>query len=65
MIITGIILIILAAVFPDFDLNAPAGVGHLVAIGGTIGWILVLIGVILLLLGTVFKRPVGGRRWYY
>jgi hypothetical protein len=65
MIIGGVILIILAAVFPDFDLGAPPGVLHLVAIGGVIGWLLVVIGVILLILGAVFHRPVGGRRWYF
>jgi hypothetical protein len=65
MIIAGILLIILAAVFPDFGLNAPPGVYHLVAIGGVIGWILVVVGIVLALLGFVFHRPVGGRRWYY
>jgi hypothetical protein len=65
MIIAGVLLIILAAVFPDFALDVPPGVLHLVAIGGLIGWILVIIGVILFILGFVFHRPVGGRRWYY
>jgi hypothetical protein len=65
MIVVGVILIILSLVLPDFALNAPPGVLHLVAIGGVIGWIMVVIGVILLLLGGVFNRPVGGRRWYY
>jgi hypothetical protein len=65
MIIAGGILIILSMVFPDFGLNAPPGVLHLVAIGGVIGWIMVVIGFILAILGFVFHRPVGGRRWYY
>jgi hypothetical protein len=65
VIIAGIILIILAAVFPDFGLDAPVGVYHLVSIGGVIGWFMVVIGVILWLLGTVFHRPVAGRRFWY
>jgi hypothetical protein len=65
MIIGGALLIILSWVFPGFALDAPPGVYHLVAIGGTVGWIILVIGVILWLLGSVFHRPVGGRRWYY
>jgi hypothetical protein len=65
MIIGGAILIILSIVFPDFGLDAPSGVYHLVHIGGVIGWIMVVAGVVLWLLGSVFHRPVGGRRWYY
>jgi len=65
MIIAGVFLIILAAVFGDFGLNAPPGVYHLVSIGGVIGWLLVAIGVVLWFLGYVVHRPVGGRKWYY
>lgn len=64
MIIAGVLLIILAAVFPDFGLDAPPGVYHLVAIGGTIGWVLAIVGVILFILGLV-GHPVGGRRYWW
>jgi hypothetical protein len=64
MIVAGVILIILSLVAPDFALGAPAGVLHLISIGGVIGWILVVIGVIFWVLG-IAGRPVGGRRLWY
>ena len=51
MIILGIILVIIGYLFP-------------VPFVATIGWILLLVGVVLLLLGAV-GRPVGGRRYWY
>lgn len=40
-------------------------VGYLLGVGiiSTVGWILVLVGLILLLVG-VAGHPVGGRWWY-
>jgi hypothetical protein len=51
VLILGIILII---------------VGYLLGIGiiATIGWILAVIGLLLLVLGGI-GHPVGGRRWWY
>jgi Family of unknown function (DUF6131) len=45
----------------------PHPVGYLLpvpAIVATIGWVLLLIGVVLLVLGQI-GRPVGGRRYWY
>ena len=51
MIVLGLILVLIGWL---------AGIGILT----TIGIILLVIGIILWLLGSV-GRPVGGRRWYY
>jgi len=64
MIVAGVILIILSLVAPDFALGAPPGVLHLIAIGGVVGWILLIVGIIFLLFGFA-GRPVGGRRFWY
>jgi Family of unknown function (DUF6131) len=64
MIIVGVLLIVLAAVLPDFATGLHPGLLHLVAIGGVIGWILVVVGIVLFILG-LLGHPVGGRRWYY
>lgn len=52
MIVLGIILILFAYLLPVPALNA------------TIGWILLVIGVVLLVLGQI-GRPVGGRLYWY
>jgi protein-S-isoprenylcysteine O-methyltransferase Ste14 len=52
MIVLGIILILVAYLLPVPALNA------------TIGWILLVIGVVLLVLGQI-GRPVGGRLYSY
>jgi len=51
MIVLGLILLV---------------IGYVVGIGilSTLGWILLLVGLILLLLGGV-GRPIGGRRYWY
>ena len=51
MIILGIILIVVGYLLP-------------IPLVATIGWVLLLVGVVLLLLGAVGK-PVGGRRYWY
>jgi hypothetical protein len=52
MIVLGVILILVGYLFP-----APL-------ITATIGWILLIIGVVLLVLGRT-GHPVGGRRYWY
>ncbi len=52
MIVFGIILLIIAALIPKL------------AALWTVGIIVLVIGLILLLLGSI-GRPVGGRRYYY
>jgi hypothetical protein len=37
----------------------------LVSLAIWLGWILLIIGIVLLLLGSVGRRPVGGRRHYW
>jgi hypothetical protein len=51
VLILGIILVILGYLLP-------------IPIIATIGWILVVIGLIFLVLGYA-GRPIGGRRWWY
>jgi len=51
VLILGIILLILGYLLP-------------IPIISTIGWILVVIGLLFLVLGFV-DRPIGGRRWWY
>jgi hypothetical protein len=51
MIILGIILLIVG------------WIAHISVIS-TIGWILLIIGLVLLVLGSA-GRGIGGRRWYY
>lgn len=50
MIVLGVILLIVGYLLP-------------IPILYTLGWILVVIGVVLFILGAV-GRPVGGRTWY-
>lgn len=51
MIVLGVVLLLIGYLLP---------VPYFVA---TIGWILVVLGVVLLALDLV-GRPIGGRRWY-
>jgi len=52
VIVLGIILLILGYLLP-------------IPIISTIGWILVVIGLIFLVLGALDRPIVGGRRWWY
>ncbi|MBV8788269.1 MAG: hypothetical protein JOZ00_16465 [Mycobacterium sp.] len=52
MIVLGIILLLVGYLLPVPPIIA------------TIGWIVLLIGVVLLIMGQV-GRPVGGRRYWY
>jgi hypothetical protein len=56
MIVLGIILLLISYLAP-----LPAQIDQIVNI---IGWILLVVGVVLVILGAV-GRPVGGRRYWY
>lgn len=60
MIVLGILLLLAAYLLPDF-VAMPYGIIHAFVV---IGWIVLVVGVVLLILGLV-GHPVGGRRnWY-
>jgi Family of unknown function (DUF6131) len=61
MIVTGVILLLLGYLLP-LVIAVPA---VLVTVAIWLGWILVIVGVVLWLLGSVGRRPVGGRRHYW
>ena len=56
MIVLGIILLLISYLAP-----LPAQIDQIVNI---IGWILLIVGIVLVILGAV-GRPVGGRRYWY
>lgn len=56
MIVLGIILLLISYLAP-----LPAQIDQIVNI---IGWILLVVGIVLVILGAV-GRPVGGRRYWY
>ena len=61
MIVAGVILLLLGYLLP---LVIPVPL-VLATVAIWLGWILLIIGVILWLLGSVRGRPVGGRRHYW
>jgi len=61
MIAAGIVLLLLGYLLP---LAIPVPV-VLVTVAIWLGWILLIVGVVLWLLGSVARRPVGGRRHYW
>jgi hypothetical protein len=61
MIVTGVILLLLGYLLP-LVIAVPA---VLVTVAIWLGWILVIVWVVLWLLGSVGRRPVGGRRHYW
>ena len=61
MIVAGVILLLLGYLLP-LVIPVPAG---LAAVAVLIGWILLIVGVVLWLLGSVGRRPIGGRRHYW
>lgn len=60
MIVAGVILLLVGYLLPVV-LPVPL---VLAAVAVWLGWILLIVGVILLLLDQVGRRPVGGRRHY-
>jgi len=60
MIVAGVILLLVGYLLP-LVLPVPL---VLAAVAVWLGWILLIVGVILLLLDNVDRRPVGGRRHY-
>jgi hypothetical protein len=60
MIVAGVILLIVGYLLP-LVLPVPL---LLAAVAVWLGWILLIVGAILLLLDNVGRRPVGGRRYY-
>lgn len=61
MIAAGIVLLLVGYLLP---MLIPVPVA-LVSLAVWLGWILLIIGIVLLLLGSVGRRPVGGRRHYW
>lgn len=61
MIVAGIILLIIAYVLPDLVPTVPFSILHVCDV---VGWILIVVGVILLILSLV-GHPVGGRRYWF
>jgi hypothetical protein len=61
MIILGIILLLCAYLLPDV-IAVPSGIIHVLTV---LGWIGVVVGLVLLLLGHVGGKSVGGRRYWY
>ena len=61
MIVAGIVLLLVGYLLPLL-IPVPA-VLVTVAIG--LGWILLIVGAVLWLLGSVARRPVAGRRHYW
>jgi Family of unknown function (DUF6131) len=61
MIVAGIVLLLLGYLLP---LVIPLPV-VLATVDIWLGWILLIVGVALWLLGSVARRPVGGRRHYW
>ncbi|HZU46179.1 MAG TPA: DUF6131 family protein [Mycobacterium sp.] len=61
MIVAGVVLLLLGYLLP-LVLPVPL---VLVTIAIWLGWILLIVGVVLWLLGSVGRRPVGGRRHYW
>ncbi len=61
MIVAGVILLLVGYLLP-LVLPVPL---VLVTLAIWIGWILLIVGVVLWLLGSVSHRPVGGRRHYW
>jgi hypothetical protein len=61
MIIIGIILLLVAWLLPEV-VAVPPGIVHVLSV---LGWIGVVVGLILLLVGAVGNRTVGGRRYWY
>lgn len=62
MIAAGIILLLIAYLLPDVLPNVPPGILHICSV---LGWVALIIGIILLLLGLVLHRPIAGRRYWY
>lgn len=64
MIVAGIILLVLAWALPQLLPDIPPGV---VNVCDGIGWLLVVLGVILFLLGLIGggRHTIGGRRYWY
>jgi Family of unknown function (DUF6131) len=60
MIVAGVILLLVGYLVP-LVLPVPL---LLATVAVWLGWILLIVGVILLLLDHVGRRPVGGRRYY-
>lgn len=60
MIILGIVLLVLAAVLPDFA-AVPYNIIHLCDV---LGWVFLVVGLILLVLSLI-GRPVGGRQFWF
>jgi Family of unknown function (DUF6131) len=60
MIVAGVILLLVGYLLPVV-LPVPL---VLAIVAVWLGWILLIVGVILLLLDNVGRRPVGGRRYY-
>jgi Family of unknown function (DUF6131) len=60
MIVAGVILLLVGYLLP-VALPVPL---VLAIVAVWLGWILLIVGVILLLLDNVGRRPVGGRRYY-
>jgi Family of unknown function (DUF6131) len=60
MIVSGVILLLVGYLLP-LVLPVPL---VLAIVAVWLGWILLIVGVILLLLDQVGRRPVGGRRHY-
>jgi hypothetical protein len=63
MIILGVILLLIAYLLPDVVPTVPPGILHVCSV---LGWIALVVGLILLVLGQL--RPntrLGGRRYWY
>lgn len=60
MIVLGVILLLVAYLLPDL-VAVPYGIIHVLTV---LGWIGVVVGLILLVLGR-FRGPVGGRRYWW
>lgn len=61
MLVAGIILLLIAYLLP-YLIPVPPGIEHVIYV---LGWIGVVVGLILLLLGHFRGGPVVGRRRYY
>lgn len=61
MIVAGIVLLLLGYLLP-LAIAVPPG---LVTVAIVLGWILLIVGAVLWLVGSIGSHPVGGRRHYW